>query len=35
MLAWQAEFRTYNWAQAFPDPEMATRQISGLLALVG
>jgi len=33
-LAWESAFRTYDWAKAFPDPEVATRQIRGLLALV-
>lgn len=32
-LAWQAEFRTFDWAKAVPDPEVAVRQIGGLLAL--
>lgn len=34
LLAWQAEFRTYDWAKAFPDPDVAVRQIRELLALV-
>lgn len=34
LLAWEAAFRTYDWTKAFPDPEVATRQIRGLLALV-
>lgn len=33
LLAWESAFRMYDWQKAFPDPDMAIRQIGGLLAL--
>ena len=33
VLAWESAFRMYDWKKAFPDPDMAIRQIGGLLAL--
>ncbi len=34
LLAWESAFRTHDWSRAFPNPEVAMRQIRGLLALV-
>jgi len=32
-LAWRDGFRTFDWKKAFPVPEIALEEISGLLAL--
>lgn len=34
LLAWQAAFRTFNWAQALGDPELTIREINSLIRLV-
>jgi len=33
MLAWQSSFRTFEWYKAFPDPDVAMKQIDQLLIL--
>jgi hypothetical protein len=32
LLAWQDEFRTFEWETALPDPVLAMKEIRGLLA---
>ena len=34
MLAWQADFRTYDWSKAIGDLETTKREIGHLLSLV-
>lgn len=33
-LAWQSDFRTYNWAKAVGDPELTVREVAHLISLI-
>ena len=33
MLAWQGSFRTWNWAEIYPDPDYVLKQVHGLLVV--
>jgi len=34
MLAWQDSFRTFDWSEALPVPELILSQIRQLLAII-
>lgn len=33
LLAYQSSFRTFEWAKAFPVPDLALKQINDLLSI--
>jgi hypothetical protein len=34
VLAWQADFRTFDWSKAIGDPEIVKREVVYLLSLI-